>query len=258
MRRRELIPQKITFAIEGPAKTTQTASGDILIETTSGTIKISKPLNYQRNADGSQTPVEGSFKLASDGTVQAGVPTRDVVIKLASYDRSRSLYIDPVVIPYSTYFGGHAQSVGPVNLEQFGSIVGKANLKVADQALDLALDSSSPPKAYITGVAYSTDLPTKSAFQTTLNGHNAIPNQNPNVLIAKFDTSQNGGNSLVYSTYLGSAGDTKFGDRGNGDGDIGFGLAVDGNGDAYVVGQTYSGNPLDSPASPDFPGVGSC
>ena len=112
---------KITFAIEGPAKTTQTASGDILIETTSGTIKISKPLNYQRNADGSQTPVEGSFKLASDGTVQAGVPTRDVVIKLASYDRSRSLYIDPVVIPYSTYFGGHAQSVGPVNLEQFGS-----------------------------------------------------------------------------------------------------------------------------------------
>src|SRR5271156_5605209 len=48
---------KIKFAIEGPAQTTQTAAGDLVIQTTSGVIKIDKPRNYQQNADGSRTPV---------------------------------------------------------------------------------------------------------------------------------------------------------------------------------------------------------
>ena len=99
---------KIKFAIEGPAQTTQTASGDIVIATTSGVIRIDKPQNYQQNADGSRTPVAGSFTLAKDSTLAAGVPTRQVEFQLASYDRNRTLFIDPVVntIPYSTYFGG--------------------------------------------------------------------------------------------------------------------------------------------------------
>jgi hypothetical protein len=113
---------KIKFAIEGPAETVQTASGDLLIETNSGTIQISKPQNYQQNADGSRTPIEGNFKLAKDGAVVAGIPTRLVAFDLASYDHARTLYVDPVVIPYSTYFGGSASSLGPVNLEQFASI----------------------------------------------------------------------------------------------------------------------------------------
>ena len=88
---------KIKFAIEGPAKTTQTASGDLVIATASGVIKIDKPQNYQQNADGSRTAVEGGFKLAKDSTVVAGVPTRQVGFQLASYDRDRTLFIDPTV-----------------------------------------------------------------------------------------------------------------------------------------------------------------
>ena len=45
-------------------------------------------------------------------------------------------------------------------------------------------------------------------------------------------------------------------DEANGNGDLGFGIAVDGSGDAYVVGQTYSGN--SSSTGPEFPGVASC
>jgi hypothetical protein len=250
---------KIKFAIEGPAKTTQTASGDIVIETGSGVIKIAKPRNYQQNADGSRTPVEGRFTLANDGTVVAGVPTRQVGIQVASYDRSRTLFIDPTVdtIPYSTYFGGDGSSVGPLNLEQFSSFLGKASLIDSETGVDVALDTASPPNAYITGTAYSDNLPAAGFFQSTLKGANSPPSQNPNVFVAKFDTSNSGSASLIYATYIGANGNTKAGAVGAGDGDLGFGIAVDGAGDAYVVGQTYSGQNGDSPKDL-FPGTSSC
>jgi hypothetical protein len=255
---------KIKFAIEGPATTTQTASGDLVIQTVSGVIRIDKPRNYQENADGSRTPVDGSFKLAKDGTVVNKIPTREVELQVASYDRGKALFIDPVVdtIPYSTFYGGGASSTGPVNLEQFGPVVNNAPIPmVADSGFDVAIDSTSPPKAYITGSAYSNNLPTQSslgttAFQSTLQGANAAPEQNPNVFIAKFDPSKSNAASLIYATYLGAKGDTTSGDEGNGDGDLGFGIAVDGTGDAYVAGQTYSGNK--NSTGPDFPGTSSC
>ena len=179
---------KIKFAIEGPAKTTQTASGDIIIATTSGTIRIAKPQNYQQNPDGSKVAVEGSFKLGQDGVVVAGIPTRQVGFDLASYDRSKTLYIDPTVtIPYSTYFGGNASSIGPLNLEQFSSFLGSASLIDSETGVDVALDPSA--NAYITGTAYSNNLPAAGFFQSTLNGAHSAPSQNPNVFVAKFDTS---------------------------------------------------------------------
>ncbi len=142
---------KIKFAIEGPAKTTQTGEGDLIIQTGSGVIRIDKPQNYQLNADGSRTPVAGSFTLAKDGTVVAGVPIRQVGFQIASYDRSKTLFIDPVVatIPYSTYFGGNGSSIGPLNLEQFSSFLGDANLMDSETGVDVALDPSA--NAYITG-----------------------------------------------------------------------------------------------------------
>ncbi len=246
---------KIKFAIEGPAQTTQTASGDLVIQTTSGVIKIDKPQNYQQNPDGSRTPVAGSFKLGKDGSVMAGVPTRQVEFQLASYDRSKTLFIDPVVtIPYSTYFGGNGSSVGPLNLEQFSSFLGAASLIDSETGVDVALDPSA--NAYITGTAYSNNLPTAGFFQSTLNGAHSPPMQNPNVFVAKFNTSLSSTASLIYATYIGANGNTK-GTGGTGDGDLGFGIAVDGSGDAYVVGQTYSGQAGDSPKDL-FPGTASC
>src|SRR5205085_79604 len=54
---------------------------------------------------------------------------------------------------YATYFGGSGDGLN------------------ADQGLGIAIDSASPPNAYITGETVSTDLPVSAgAFQTTLNG----------------------------------------------------------------------------------------
>src|SRR5271163_244875 len=254
---------KIKFAIEGSGKIAQTATGDILIRTVSGTIRIGKPQSYQQNADGSTTPVEGSFQIAKDGTVVEGIATREVGIKLAAYDHGRQLFIDPTVtatIVYSTYFGGDGSSLGPVNLEQFSAEVNNAPIpEVAESGLDVAIDSSTDRDAYITGSAYSNDLPTMGANSmtpqsSTLEGANSPPSQNPNIYVAKFDTTKSNANSLIYATYIGAEVNTTA--AGTGDGDLGFGIAVDGSFDAYVVGQTYSGNANSS--GPDFPGTNLC
>jgi hypothetical protein len=209
-----------------------------------------KPSIYQQGADGVRTPVDGGFVLAKDGTIEAGVLRREVKIQLAAYDHSRELVIDPVasILIYSTYLGGTASSVGPVNLEQFGALTGGQQLSVADVGLDVALDSNN--NAYVTGTAYSNNFPTTAgAFQTTLNGANSPHTQNPNAFVAEFNTTLSNNASLVYATYLGGAGDTNPADAGHGNGDLAFGIAVDAGNQAFVVGQTYSTN---------FPQTSSC
>ena len=78
--------------------------------------------------------------------------------------------------------------------------------------------------AYVCGGTYSSDFPTTSgAYDTTLD-------EMGDVFITKLNSA---GTSLLYSTYLG--GNSR---------EMGFGIAVDNNGNAYVTGQT---------ASSDFP-----
>ena len=76
-RRRVRTLRRSKFAIEGRAKTTRTRTAIWLILTASGVIMIAKPQNYQHDADGSRTPVEGGFMLAKDGTIVAGIPRRE-------------------------------------------------------------------------------------------------------------------------------------------------------------------------------------
>lgn len=109
---------------------------------------------------------------------------------------------------YSTYFGGSAS----------GSL--------GDQGVAVTLDSTD--KVYVAGDAESSDFPTTSgAFQTANSA-------NGKAFIAKFDLGKSGMPSLVYSTLLGGTNST-LGDDGNG-------IAVDGSGDAFAVGQTSSTN----------------
>jgi hypothetical protein len=126
------------------------------------------------------------------------------------YDSRRPLVIDPT-LAYSTYLGG---SNGPA----YGN--------------GIAVDGSGD--AYVVGTAYSGDFPTTAgAFQTT---NHAV--SGANAFVTKLNST---GTALVYSTYLGGT------TRATGTGpavDSGNGIAVDGRGDAYVVGTT---------ASDDFP-----
>ena len=88
----------------------------------------------------------------------------------------------------------------------------------ADFGCGIAVDGAG--SAYVTGGTRSTDFPTTAgAAQTTYAG-------GFDAFVTKLDAT---GSGLVYSTYLGGS-----------DGDVGFGIAVDGAGSAYVTGVTVS------------------
>jgi hypothetical protein len=85
-----------------------------------------------------------------------------------------------------------------------------------DWASAIAVDGSG--NAYITGYTQSTDFPSVNALQRYRSGG-----------MDAFVTKINANSGLVYSTYLGGHSD-----------DLGLGIAVTPNGNAYVVGQTNS------------------
>jgi hypothetical protein len=88
-----------------------------------------------------------------------------------------------------------------------------------EESRSIALDNSG--NAYITGYTSSTDFPTTpGAFNTSSGG----------VFVSKLNAS---GTALIYSTYLG--------------GGSGYGIALDGSGNAYITGYTSS---TDFPTTP--------
>ena len=87
-----------------------------------------------------------------------------------------------------------------------------------DNGNAIAVDGSGC--AYITGTTYSNDFPTKNPYQSALKG--PYEDHYGDAFVTKFSTS---GNSLIYSTYLGST----HNDGGNG-------IAVDKYGCAYITG----------------------
>ncbi len=109
---------------------------------------------------------------------------------------------------YSTYLGGE--------YEEYGH--------------GIAVDEAG--SAYVTGSTNSRDFPTENAFRSVLSyRYNGITGAGlfdcADAFVTKLSPD---GTSLVYSTYLG----------GIDDGDIGFGIAVDAAGSAYVTGSTFS------------------
>lgn len=123
---------------------------------------------------------------------------------------------------YSTYLGGSG----------------------TDEALAIALDTATPPKAYITGPTSSSDFPMVNATQSKLGG-------NTDAFISELNPNTSGTGSLVFSTYLGGSGDE--------DDDL-AGIAVDGSSDIYVTGDTQSSTNISTPGSfkPTFSGGTGC
>jgi hypothetical protein len=89
-----------------------------------------------------------------------------------------------------------------------------------DLAATIAIDASG--SAYVAGSTSSKDLPIASAYQPACGG---CPDS-PDAFIAKLDPV---GSNLLYSTYLGGSA-----------GDGARAIAIDGSGNAYLVGVTYS------------------
>jgi hypothetical protein len=134
--------------------------GDLLLHTAQGDIRQNKPVAYQE-ANGVKQEVFVNY--APNGVGRVG-------FQLGSYDRTRPLIIDPVLI-YSSYLGGSG----------------------FDQGYAIAVDTLG--NAYVTGNTAATDFPTTAgAFQTNYGGGDAF--------VAKLNPA---GTALVYSTYLNGA-----------------------------------------------------
>jgi hypothetical protein len=130
---------------------------------------------------------------------------------VGAYDHSQPLTIDPVLV-YSTFLGGSNGTTSPIPPP--GSL-GRA----------IAVDANG--EAFITGYTNTSDFPTTNPVQPANHG-------NYDAFVAKMNAA---GTALIYSTYLGGS-----------LADLASGIAIDGNGNAYVTGETFSGDfPLMNP-----------
>ena len=260
---------KVKFAYEGIEDLKITDGGDMQISLKQGSIIQKKPYIYQE-IDGKKMEVEGRFKIQSP--LSPPLSKRDTGgfaygFDIASYDKSSPLFIDPVIV-YSTYIGGSSNDAGygiavdtsgntyitgetqstdfPVvspiqgtfsgNVDAFVTKIDTSGTSLVystyiggsseDWGFAIAVDTAN--NAYITGQTLSTDFPISSPIQGIFGGY-------IDAFITKINPS---GTALVYSTYLGGS-----------DGqDVGYGIAADTSGNAYITGVTSStGFPTASP-----------
>ncbi|MGH7412390.1 MAG: SBBP repeat-containing protein, partial [Candidatus Methylomirabilis sp.] len=238
-------PNQIKLAFEGADKIdVDPASGDLILTLQAASseqraaseselpataanqqIRLQKPLVYQLDDKGHKTLVAGNYvvrpanseqRIANSSELPAtSYPLPAVGIQLASYDATKPLVIDPVLF-FSTYLGGTGN----------------------DQGRGIAVDAAG--NAYVTGETTS-GSGTFTAFPGA--SGSAIQSSHGNGLtigVDAFVTKVNAaGTALLYSTYLGGTG-----------GDVGYGIAVDAAGSAYVAGETST--PLSG-----FPGTAS-
>ncbi|MCP4213090.1 MAG: hypothetical protein GY765_00470, partial [bacterium] len=95
----------------------------------------------------------------------------------------------------------------------------------SDSGLSITVDSGG--NTYVTGYTGSTNFPTLNEYQTDPG------DAQYDVIVVMMDLTQSGTSSLIFSTYLGGTGNEEGND-----------IAVDGNGNVYVTGES---------ASTDFP-----
>jgi hypothetical protein len=237
-------PSQIVFGLEGSEKTYIDSEGRLVFTTRFGEVKLAELRVYQGDRE-----IAGRFVERPGGWG----------IEVGSYDPTQPLVIDPLV--YSTYIGGSDWDYGyaiAVDGSGYAYVTGytrSTNYDVTPGAFQttnggvpdvfvtkvnatgtalvystyiggsggdfgtaIAVDGSG--YAYVTGGTSSTDYDvTPGAFQTT-------KGDRWDVFVTKLNAT---GTALVYSTYIGGSYD-----------DLGYGIAVDGSGYAYVTGGTDS------------------
>ena len=157
-------PRLVTLAFEGAREVLIDAGGDLVLGVEGGEVRQHKPVVYQEVA-GVKQEVAGRYVMKGK---------RQVGFRVAAYDPSRPLIIDPVLV-YSTYLGGGDYDVGT----------------------DVAVDGTG--SAYVTGYTVSTDFPTTAgAAQTTHAGGEL------DAFVTKLGAT---GSGLIFSTFLGGTGD---------------------------------------------------
>ncbi|MDQ6693681.1 MAG: SBBP repeat-containing protein [Chloroflexota bacterium] len=246
-------PLAIRWLYQGAGAISLDSAGNLLVPAvgagSSGTVITEHaPVAWQESAQG-RVPVEAHYTTGSrDGSIG---------FALGSYDGSKTLTIDPA-LTYSTYLGGtiddygndiatdgqgNAYVVGMTNSADFPTLnpiqankfaqsdvfVSKFNADgtlafstyLGGQNIDAGYGIAVDPAGaiYITGQTSSNNFPVVNAYQPS-------PGLNEDVFVSKLS---NNGQTLLYSTYLGGAGN-----------EYAYGIAADSAGNAFVQGYTYS------------------
>ena len=240
----------IRLALDGVRGRRLDRQGNLVLQTAAGALVQRAPVAYQV-IGGRRRPVAATYALSG---------TAETTFALGHYDRRAPLVIDPV-LAYATYLGGTGidrgtsiASDGRGALYLTGSAA-SADFPTAaalqagygggyagdafvtklspdgrtmlystylggsgdDAANGIAVDAAG--EAVVTGRTSSSNFPTAHAVQGSNGG-------GVDAFVSKLSAS---GAALVYSTYLGGGGD-----------DAANGIALDGAGNAYIVGTTGS------------------
>ena len=251
-------PRVITLEAEGADRLEIDDTGDLVMHVGNREVRQHKPVVYQE-VGGVRHDVEGRYQLQN---------ARRVQFQLAEYDLSLPVVIDPVLV-YSTFLGGccgsseqaagiavdgtgNAYVTGRTSSADFPTTMGVFDTSRNDSAASSTdaivtkLDATGTSLVYSTflggvgddngfaiavdaaGYAYVTGGTNSSGFPSTVGAFDTNWNGSNDVFVAKLNTA---GTALVYSTFLGGSG-----------GDVGYGVAVDAAGNAYVAGATASAN----------------
>jgi hypothetical protein len=241
-------PAPIRLGISGANRISTDNSGNLILASSAGNVLLHKPVAYQQK-DGARQPVDARFVLQAHNQVR---------FALGNYDRSRELVIDPSV-SYATYLGGTAEDdsnaiavdangnawvTGQTKSTDFptknpltnhtankggfdvfvtefsstGSLLYSTYIggSADDSGNAIAVNASG---VFVAGGTKSIDFPVQGGVQSTRKGAT-------NAFVLELNST---GSTLIYSTYLGGTGT-----------DVASGLALDKNGNAYVVGSTTS------------------
>jgi len=132
-------PATIRLNLEGTDGLEIDRTGDLVLTTAAGPIRLLKPRVFQVSG-GVTHPIDGAFTIRAPD---------EVGFELGPYDRALPLTIDPV-LEYSSYLGGSFD----------------------DDALGIAVDSSG--YAYVVGRTVSVDFPSEGPLQPPLGGRDAF------------------------------------------------------------------------------------
>ncbi len=250
--------KQIAFGFAGQDDLSLDDNGNLVLKAGDEMLTLNAPVTYQTDTNSKHT-IPSSFEL-NGGTVTVAVAD--------AYDPAKPLIIDPVLsLVYSTYLGGNGDDLGnAIAVDPSGNTYAIGQTTSADfptsspfqgskgAGIDVYITKLNPTgsslvyatylggsghdigrgiavdisgNAYVTGQTGSTNFPTSSPFQAANAGAT-------NVFVAKLNAA---GSALTYSTYLGGSAN-----------DLGYSIAIDAGGSAYITGSAGSANfPTASP-----------
>ncbi len=239
---------QIKIQYEGVKGIALNGEGDLVVKTMWGEVTEKRPLIYQARG-GKRMTIEGRYRMLGDGAFGFSLS--------GDYDPAIPVVIDPV-LSYSTYLGGGDYDLPmAITVDGNGSVYvtgstfstdfptvdwyqtyqGHSDVFVTklgangstllystylggsahEAGVDIAISPAG--EVYLTGDTYSTNFPVYLSFDGSLGGQ-------VDAFVTKLSS---GGNSLIYSTYMGGS-----------DGDWGRAIALNISGEAYITGITQS------------------